>query len=432
MSSRKLVCAALSALFIWMMNAGAAEETGKNLILIEEEEPRVCAAAAEQGLASPGAEDAAPAAADAGLEELFEEKGLTLGESAVAYPVLKEGAAENALREKINDLILEDGKIRDYVTRISQLISGGKLTVSWRGTLLGPVFSFACFAEGAVKTPRNTFVWTGGNIDLRDGHEVTAEEIFTDPEAAREIMEAYLEETVAPEMSAHLLNSLLTPLPELFRMTERGLIWMYPIDDLSTLSDRAGDVLVPWDAVWDQLNLAEDGVLSAMGLNRLRPAAEGETLSAGSTEAIRQAVEDGVFPGIPVRLGESLQPLTDSWRMLIDPDVYTLGRMFSLEGAPFQRVFLTTDYLSESWENSTVDGIRADLGGLYGLTAGITPRECWIQALGEPDHSLTFDGEKAEAWRTVPGVRDYYEFGDHRLQLHADEEGILTSIVISQ
>ena len=36
MSSRKLVCAALSALFIWMMNAGAAEETGKNLILTYE------------------------------------------------------------------------------------------------------------------------------------------------------------------------------------------------------------------------------------------------------------------------------------------------------------------------------------------------------------------------------------------------------------
>ena len=43
-----------------------------------------------------------------------------------------------------------------------------------------------------------------------------------------------------------------------------------------------------------------------------------------------------------------------------------------------------------------------------------------------------YDEEQAEAWRTVPGIRDYYEFGGHRLQLHADRDGILTSVILTE
>ena len=388
---RKVLCAALSALLIWTAGAAAA-------------------GSAEAGAPS---------------MDWFEEKGLTLGESSVAYPALKEGAAEEALRETVNERILEDGKIRDYLTRISLLISGGKLKVSWQGTVLGPVFSFGTAAEGAVETFRNTHVRTGGNIDLRDGHEVTAEELFTDPEAARERMEEYLEENVAPELSAHLLNSEVAPLPDAFRMTERGLVAIYPLEQLSTLSDRAGELMIPWQAVRDLLDPDETGIPAAMGILSLPDAAE-------SGERIRAAAAAGEIPGVPAKLGDGLQALTDEYGMLTDPDVYALGRMFSLEGAGFQNVFLLTDYLTESWENSRVDGIRADEGGLFGLQIGETAREAWRGMLGEPDSALEFDEENAEAWRTVPGIRDYYECGGHRLVLHGDEEGILTSILLMQ
>ena len=91
-----------------------------------------------------------------------------------------------------------------------------------------------------------------------------------------------------------------------------------------------------------------------------------------------------------------------------------------------------TDFLSEGWENSVVDGIRADSGSLYGLSIGGTKQEVWRRFLGEPDHTIEFDEEQAEAYRTVPGSRDYYEAGEHRLQLHADREGMLTSIILSE
>ena len=375
---------------------------------------------------------AAPAEeAGQGTETLFEEKGLELGECSVKYPVLREGAAAEELRETINDRILEDGHVRDYLTRVSQLISGGSLRVGWSGTVMGDVFSFVMSAEGAVVNPRPAFVWTAGNIDLRDGHEVTWEELFPDPDAARETVEAYLEEAVAPELSAHLLNSGLTPMPELFALNERGLLLLYPADQLSTLSDRAGDVLIPWRVMEALLDSRADGIPARIGaVQWLGLTAEG--LPEENAEQIKAAAAEGRLPGIPVRLGDSVQAWTDRQHLLIDPDVYEGGRLFSLEGGIFRNVFLMTDFLSESWETSVVDGIRMDEGNLFGLVTGRTEQDAWRQLLGEPDHTVEYDEEKAEAYRTVPGSRDYYEFGGHRLQLHANEEGVLASVIISE
>ena len=407
------ICAVLSAFFIWMNNSVAGE------VAISE---------------YTGAEESVFTGAEDALLDWFEEKGLVLGQNKVCYPIVREGMVEEVLRERINAQILEDGKIPEYVTRVSQLISGGSLQVQWRGTVLGTVFSFAVSAEGAITTPRSTFVWTAGNIDLRDGHEITWEDLFSDPEKARETIEAYLEGEVAPELSAYLLNSQLTPLPELFHITERGLVLLYSIEQLSTLSDRAGDILIPWDVVQEQLDKRENGYFTDMELNAWLVSGENASSEELAQMAVRiqNATAKGVIPGIPVRLGERLQVLTDEWHLLIDPDVYTLGRFFSLEGSAFRGVFLMTDFLSESWENSLVDGIRVDVGSFFGLTVGKTPREIWRQALGEPDHTIDMDEEQAEAYRTVPGSRDYYVFGEHRLQLHADEKGVLSSIILSE
>ena len=40
--------------------------------------------------------------------------------------------------------------------------------------------------------------------------------------------------------------------------------------------------------------------------------------------------------------------------------------------------------------------------------------------------------EKAEAYRTVAGNRDYYSWGEHTLQLQGDENGILASIILAE
>ena len=398
MKFRKLLCAALSALFLWLPGQAAL---GEGVV------PSL---------------------------DWFEEKGLTLGESSLAYPVLREGTLEEPLRGEVNDRILEDGNIRAYAARISQLVSGGKLRVSWTGNVFGPVFSFGMDAEGAVTDARPAFVWTGGNVDLRSGKEVALEDLFTDPEAARERMESYLEETVAPELSPHLQSSEVTPLPALFRLHERGLSLMYPSRQLSTLSDRAGEILVPWKEIRDLLNPEEESVVPALGLADWMGLEDLSAPETRKTEAARiaEAVTRGAFPGIPARLGEELTPLTEAHHLLTDPDICLSGRMFALEGAAFQQVFLLTDYLSEGWENSRVEGIRADAGSFFCLSVGETRREDWIALLGEPDHSITLDGEQAEAYRTPAGIRDYYVFGENRLQLQCDEVGVLACLLMTE
>ena len=106
--------------------------------------------------------------------------------------------------------------------------------------------------------------------------------------------------------------------------------------------------------------------------------------------------------------------------------------MFSPEGAAFRNVFILSDAVSAKWDKSRVQGIRMDRGCAWGLCIGETEQDTWHRLLGEPDHTVAFDEDSAEAYRTVPGTCDYYEFGDHTLQLYSDESGLLISITLAE
>ncbi len=356
---------------------------------------------------------------------MAEDRRLEMGESAVSYPVLS-GMEDAALQEAVNRQIASDGKFPEYLARMSQLLSGGSLQVTWTGGVLGDVFSCAVAAEGAVETMRPGYVWTWSNVDLLDGHEIAFSELFTDEEAARAALEEILEWDVAPELSAHLLNSDLVPLPDGFYLERSGLTLLYPLEKLSTLHDRAGAVRVGWNEIREVLNLEEGSILYRIGAGNMTE------LTEASEAEIAQMAEEGILPDIPAALGDSLKELTDRFGLLIDPDIYDGGRMFSLEGAAFRDVFLLTDYMSERWDDSRVNGIRMDRGCAFGLCVGSTRREAWRTVLGEPEYTVDFDAERAEAGRTVPGSCDYYRFGEHQLRLHCDEEGVLASVILTE
>ena len=369
--------------------------------------------------------ETAPAETPAPGGITVEEKGLALAESSVCYPSLT-GFTDQAFQKQVNDQLLADTKIADYLTRMSQLMSEGSLQVSWTGGLLGDVFSCAVEAQGAVASARPTDVWTWSNLDLQSGQEIVLSQLLADEENAKTVFETYLEEQVKPQLSAHLLSSDITPLPEGFFLERTGITLLYPIDRLITLSDRAGAVKIGWNEIREALDWSEGGILDRAGA---RDMVEG---SAETAEKLRAMCETGNLPDIPVTLGDSLQPLTDRYHLLIDPDVYVGGRMFSLEGACFRDVFLLTDFLSESWESSVVQGIRMDRGCVWGLCIGETTRETWRQWLGEPSGTDEFDAEKAELYRTVPGSCDYYPMGEHLLQLRCDESGVLAGITLME
>ena len=355
------------------------------------------------------------------------EMSLALGNSVVRYPAA-DGIADETLRQAVDEQMKTGLDTDTYLNRMMTLISEETLRIetAWEGAVLGDVISCVVSAEGALADSRSTHRWTWTNIDLRDGHEITLDELFTDGEAARMALGEYLDFEVAPELSAHLANSELTPLPDGFRLERTGLTLLYPVNRLSTLRDRAGAVKIGWNEIREYLDNGEDGIPARIG------AAEMMTLDDKSAERIREMAESGRLPDIPVKIGEGLKALTDHYHLLTDPDVYEGGRLFALEGACFRNVFLMTDFLSEKWDDSIVQGIRMDRGCAWGLCIGETAREDWRAALGEPDAETGLEAEKAEANRMEPGACDYYNFGNYQLRLYCDMDGVLSSIVLTE
>ena len=356
-----------------------------------------------------------------------EEKRLELAGSSVSFLAVS-GMEDEALQQQVNARIQQDLRIQELLTRINALLSGSERSLTARGSALlaGDVYSGVLEAEGAVESLRNTHRWTWSNIDLRDGHEIALSELFTDEEAARTAIESYLEEQVAPELSAHLENSELTPLPEGFRLESTGLTLLYPAEQLSTLSSRAGAIRIGWNEIREWVDWSEDGIPTRIGAKEMADWTE------ASVTGIREMTENGTLPDIPAALGDSVKALTDRYGMLTDPDEYAEGRMFALEGGSFRNVFILSDAITGNWDESAVQGIRVERGCIRGLCIGETEQNVWRQALGEPDSTVTFDAETAETYRTVPGICDYYEFGDHLLQLYCGEDGLLVSITLTE
>ena len=370
---------------------------------------------------------AAGAAAEAAEGPALEDRSLELGNSSLCFPAVT-GMADETLQAAVNSRIVEDLQVNEYLQRMNVLISEEtlRIAVTWDGGIFGDVFSGRLYAEGALKGPRSGSAWTWSNIDLRDGHEISFGELFADEEAAREAIETLLEETAAPELSPHLENSALTPLPEGFLLEKTGLTLLYDADQLKTLRDRAGAVKIGWNEIREVLDESEDGIPARIG------AAEMLELTEASIPRLREMTESGQLPDIPVKIGDSVKDWTDRLHTLDDPEEYSGGRMFTLEGAAFRDVYLLSDAVSSGWDESRVQGIRTDRGCVWGLCIGETNAEAWRQLMGEPDSTAVFDEEAAEAARTVPGTCDYYEFGEYRLQLQADEDGILRSITLAE
>lgn len=358
-------------------------------------------------------------------EPVVEQKGLALGESYVYYPQVS-GMEDAALQERVNAALLQSTGAEALLARLPLTMhSAAPLQADFTWQLLGDVLTVVVKAQGPVLNDRATQVWHTANMDLTTGEAITFEDIFADAGAARLALTDYLEWGVAPQLSAHLRNSQLTPLPETFGISEAGLTLYYPMEQLATLSDRAGTVTIRWCEMLEYLQLGEGTVLNRIGAERML------TLDETSAEAIRVAAESGQLPGIPVKLGDSVQEAVDTHKLLIDPDLYEHGRMIQLEDGAFQGVYLLTDSLTDSWEHSVVQGIRADQMNLYGLMTDVTTQAEWRSVLGEPDATVEVDEVKAEANRILTGYSDYYNFEGVQLRLHANDEGVLASLFIS-
>ncbi len=339
--------------------------------------------------------------------------------SSIHYPQLT-GLDDPQAQASVNAAIMEAGQINARIARIAALQNAPvKLNVRYAYTLAGDLFSCAILADGAVENSRATQVWASVNLDLRTGEALPLDGLFTDAEAARAFLEAYLDEQVVPDLSAHLDAGTLTPIPETWTVSPTGLTLYYDIGAFRTLSDRAGTVTILWSEF--------PADLPALDLARTHL-----TFPADAKADVAAALETGSFPGMPASLGQPMQELIDTYALLNDPDIYEGGRMIALEDGAFRQAWLLTDALTEDFDQSVVQGVRADRLNFLGLCTGVTTLDGWRAALGEPDTTLAVDDISAEGWRLVPGTSDYYTLGGYRLRLHADENGVLRSVFLTK
>lgn len=345
---------------------------------------------------------------------------------SVSYPQLT-GMSDAVYQQQANAAILAAGAVDERITRLQSLGADSVgLTQTYEALLAGDVLSVAFSAQGALRDSGFTHQWSTVNLDLTTGEAITLADLFTDEAAAREAIVNYMEQQVAPELSAHLEAGQLAPLPDTFALSQVGLTFYYDLERFTTLSGKAGKVTLLYTELKDLLKLGEGTILTRLG------AEQALTLDQESADKIRAAVEAGQIPGIPATVGEQLTAVIERSPMLLDPDYFPGGRFFHLEDDAFRGAYVLTDALLETWEHSVVQGIRTDRANFYGLCTDVTTQDAWRAILGQPDASVSINEDDAYAYYLDVGTSDYYNIGENQLRLHADANGTLQSIFVTQ
>lgn len=340
---------------------------------------------------------------------------------SVSYPVY---SGEN--EEQVNQLLMETGDVRALSARVAVVLSQeNKLHLSCDVSLNEAGILTAVYtAQGPLTTLRDEHRISGITIDTQTGERVQLSSLFTDAEEAQCVIGNYLTEQVAPQLSPHLENSELLPLPESYYMNERGVVFCYDPAQLMTLKGRAGDVVIPWTELKDVLDMAEGHIPDRLGVRYFIQ------LNEASWKNLAAFVKEGCLPGIPAHLGDAMSEVLAAYPMLKDADLARSGRVVSPEGAAFQGVQLLTDRLHDDFSVSVVSGIRVDEGCVSGLLIGQTTREVYIAVFGEAESAVQMNEETAALDWLMAGISDYYSCGENLLRLHADEEGVLRAVWI--
>ncbi len=342
---------------------------------------------------------------------------------SVTYPVLN-GFPDASIQDAVNKAIYDTAQIETRLNTLNRLEEGGwGLQVNYKDTLVNNILSVSVSAYGEMPGGRMGQTYSTVNYDLAAGKPVTVSDLFTDVEGAFSLMEQKMEEEVQPQLSGYLENDTLTPIPrDNFFLTPDGITFYYPQDQFSLLSGYSGSCSFDYYELKDYLNVSDGSILNTLG------AGEFLSITPDTAARVAQDATQGKLPGIGAAIGDSLIQRLQEYRLLVEPDYYPGGRFFETEAPELRGVWLLTDALTESYDQNQVLGLRADRINLYGIQTGITTIDEWRAALGQPSSSAAVDETTAEDYRLSAGTSDYYIFGENKLRLHANGEGVLESV----
>ena len=257
-------------------------------------------------------------------------------------------------------------------------------------------------------------------LDLTTGAEITLDQLFADPDEAFAQMEAIIEERIMDGLSDYMEYAELLPMPrDCFSYDETGLTVYYPQERYLYFSGRSGAVHFAWHEI-DHLT-AQDGPVGA--LSRVQP---------GDSLMIEEQARTGKLPGaLGFGVGDLLGDALAEHALLADPDYTTESLLYQFEDEALRGFALEIPKYAETQEEMTpVSAVRSSRAQMYGLETGETTREMAMLLLGEPEQVHMYDADQAADRMLEPGESLCYGIGGHVLQLHFDENDILSMICI--
>jgi len=349
----------------------------------------------------------------AGAEEItIEEVRTQMGENAVIYPQLK-GMEDENVQQRINDDIVTASGVSNHMVSLFTLTGQQMLNVSYEAYLDDAIFSAVISAKGKLPKTRDGHSYTALTYDLKNGERVTLDQLFDDPDEAVARMEEIAVASLSEELNGYMEYSDITPLPvDSFTLNDDGITFWYPADQFSLVSGYSGACQFWYEEL--------DGMWSTEAVTQLTAQAQ--------RAAIEKSVSEGILPHVPVQMGQNMQEIAETYRLLRTPDEFPGGRYFLMEHPAFRNVLVISDSLQADYENSVVEGIQLRRGGLHGLRIGTTSQTEWRSVLGEPGRTLTMTESMAYDYGLCEGTCDLYLYGRYELRLYADADGVLHAI----
>ena len=329
--------------------------------------------------------------------------------SYISYPLFTGGDAS----EKINETIRAGAFLDEYGQILATLSDGGMgLRVDclvYPETVSGPWVSVIMSAKGRMLRGRPSQIWYAFIFDTATGEAVSPESLFNDPETAVTVMEGIVSEE-EEHLSDYLENRELLPLPlDNAALTPAGITFCYPYDQLSTLSGYAGQITVPYDRISDLMTYLPEAV----------------KIDGYTRKKIMDAAGQGMLYSLPAIVGDDAAAALDKYRCSIDSGYYPGGLSFEVEDPALAYVLIITDETAE-----TVTGLIAHRANCAGVITGTSLRSDIIQAMGEPDQSMTVSSQEAAELLLTEGTLDRYACGGYVLGFDYNPEDILYAVTL--
>lgn len=304
---------------------------------------------------------------------------------------------------------------------------GEVIKATGRGTLMqtgslwqdGKTASMGLVWQGEQEDGSEGCMGAGLTVDLQTGDEILLEQLFADYSGALDEMERIITDDVLDSMSDYMEYADLLPMPEeQFSISEQGLTVYWPEDRYRYFDGMSGSVMFYWHELADYIG--EDSPAYA--------------LAHPDTAYNRSNIETLCFSGwadpyLQIELGDLLSDAAYHYP-LADPDYTIDALVFPLERMRGFAVEIPK-YAETEEDDTPISAIRASRISFANLlTTGKTTDAEAIALLGEPVKEVLFDEDAAFDALLEPGRSLYYELEGNVLQLHFDEDALLSCVIL--